>query len=81
LFEEYKCLTKVVFIPLDSTITPNYTIGRKESEMTEHRCENCPMRQKAEANPKSLMSKIWKWHTGWCPGWKDYQKSLAEKEG
>jgi hypothetical protein len=24
------------------------------------------------------MSKIWKWHTTWCPGWKAYQKELAK---
>jgi len=48
--------------------------------MTEARCATCPMRQKAESNPKSIMARLWKWHTGWCPGWKAYQKSLAEKE-
>jgi hypothetical protein len=42
-----------------------------------HRCEDCPMRRRAEANPKALVSRVWKWHTGWCPGWKAYQKSLA----
>ena len=42
-------------------------------------CENCPLRQKAEANPKSFMARLWKWHTGWCPGWKAYQKSLEPK--
>jgi hypothetical protein len=42
-------------------------------------CETCAMRQKAEANPKSFMARLWKWHTGWCPGWKAYQKSLAEQ--
>jgi len=41
-------------------------------------CETCPMRMKAEANPKSFMAKFWRWHTTWCPGWKAYQKSLAE---
>jgi hypothetical protein len=41
-------------------------------------CATCPMRQKAEANPKSFMSRLWKWHTGWCPGWKAYQKALTE---
>ncbi len=44
-----------------------------------YRCETCGMRQKAEANPKSFMSRLWKWHTGWCPGWKAYQQSLKEK--
>jgi hypothetical protein len=42
-------------------------------------CETCPMRQKAEANPKSFMARLWKWHTGWCPGWKAYQQSLSQK--
>ncbi len=42
-------------------------------------CENCPIRQRAEKRPNSLIARIWKWHTGWCPGWKAYQKSLAER--
>ena len=40
-------------------------------------CETCPMRQKAEANPKSLMARLWRWHTTWCHGWKEYQAHLA----
>ena len=46
---------------------------------TQHRCETCPMRAKAEANPKAFLSRLWKWHTGWCPGWKSYQRFLAAK--
>jgi hypothetical protein len=42
-------------------------------------CDNCPIRRRAEKKPNSLIAKIWKWHTGWCPGWKSYQESLAEK--
>jgi len=42
-------------------------------------CETCPLRQKAEANPKSFMAWLWRWHTRWCPGWKAYQASLAEQ--
>ena len=42
-------------------------------------CETCPMRKKAEENPKSLMARLWRWHTGWCPGWKAYQAHLAEQ--
>jgi hypothetical protein len=49
-----------------------------ESEKT-IACETCTMRKKAEDNPKSLMSRIWRWHTGWCPGWKAYQTHLAEQ--
>jgi len=40
-------------------------------------CENCPIRRRAEARPNSLMARLWRWHTNWCPGWKAYQKSLA----
>ena len=42
-------------------------------------CGNCPMRQKAEANPQSFMARLWRWHTKWCPGWKAYQARLAEQ--
>lgn len=27
-------------------------------------CETCEMRKKTEANPKSFMARLWKWHTG-----------------
>jgi hypothetical protein len=43
-------------------------------------CETCPMRKKAESNPKSIWARLWRWHTGWCPGWKAYQKHLAEQQ-
>ena len=39
-------------------------------------CETGKMRLKAEKDPKSFWSKLWKWHTGWCPGWKKYQEHL-----
>jgi len=42
------------------------------------KCDSCPMRQKAEAKPKSFMARIWRWHTTWCPGWKAYQQWLKE---
>jgi hypothetical protein len=42
-------------------------------------CETCAARMKAEQNPNAFMSKLWRWHTGWCPGWKAYQKHLAEQ--
>jgi hypothetical protein len=44
-------------------------------------CETCPMRKKAEANPKAFLSRLWRWHTGWCPGWKAYQAHLAQQAG
>ena len=42
-------------------------------------CAECGLKKKAEANPKSLMARLWKWHTKWCPGWKKYQEYLAEQ--
>ena len=42
-------------------------------------CETCPARKKAEANPKSFMARLWRWHTGWFPGWKAYQAYMAEQ--
>jgi hypothetical protein len=42
-------------------------------------CETCANRMKAEANPKSFMARLWRWHTGWCPGWKAYQAYLAQQ--
>ena len=53
-----------------------------EEQPTEQKtfgCESCAMRMKAEAKPKSFWSRVWRWHTGWCPGWKAYQKHLAEQ--
>ncbi|MDI6697115.1 MAG: hypothetical protein QME21_18870 [Anaerolineales bacterium] len=48
------------------------------NETKTYPCETCPMRKRAEEKPKSLMARIWRWHTTWCPGWKAYQKHLAE---
>ena len=47
---------------------------KSASEMS---CATCPMRQRAEANPKAFLSRLWRWHTTWCPGWKAYQAALA----
>ncbi len=47
-----------------------------EKTQKQARCFDCPMRKKAEAQPKTLMARLWRWHTSWCPGWKAYQKQL-----
>jgi hypothetical protein len=52
----------------------------KPSSENTFACETCTMRKKAEANPKALMSRLWRWHTGWCPGWKAYQGHLASQK-
>lgn len=43
-------------------------------------CETCALRRKAEQNPTKWWAKLWRWHTGWCPGWKAYQRHLAETQ-
>jgi hypothetical protein len=43
-------------------------------------CENCKFRAKYDKNPRSILGRIWKWHIGWCPGWKAYLKSLSDGE-
>jgi len=40
-------------------------------------CETCFMRKRYERNPRSLLGRIWRWHTGFCPGWRGYLKSLT----
>jgi hypothetical protein len=47
-------------------------------ENKQFKCEMCGFRKLAERKPKSLLARIWRWHTTWCPGWKAYQKSLAK---
>lgn len=42
-------------------------------------CENCRFRGKYDRNPGSILGRIWMWHTGWCPGWKSYLKSLPDE--
>ena len=53
---------------------------KENRNLEEMRCATCTIRQKAEANPNSFMSRIWKWHTGWCPGWNAYQEDLTKAE-
>lgn len=43
-------------------------------------CEQCKFRARYDNNPKSLLGRLWKWHIGFCPGWKGYLKSLTEEE-
>lgn len=43
-------------------------------------CSTCKFRNRYETNPRSLLGRLWRWHTGWCPGWRMYKKSLTEEE-
>ena len=41
-------------------------------QTTSYPCENCKFRAKYDENPKSLLGRFWRWHIGFCPGWKNY---------
>jgi hypothetical protein len=45
----------------------------------ESRCQTCGLRARAEEKPNSLISRVWRWHTKWCPGWKAYVEELKSK--
>ncbi len=45
-----------------------------------HDCEKCKFRAKYDNNPKSLLGRIWRWHAGWCPGFKSYLKSIPDDQ-
>lgn len=45
----------------------------------ESNCQTCSWRARAEKKPRSLIARLWRWHTKWCPGWKAYAKELKSK--
>jgi len=48
--------------------------------MAEIKCETCSMRTKYDVNPKSFAGRFWRWHIGFCPGWKMYMKSIEPEK-
>lgn len=48
--------------------------------MTESRCATCSFRAKYDKKPQSILGRLWRWHTNFCPGWKNYMKSLSDEE-
>ena len=44
------------------------------------KCESCAFRAKYDRNPKSLLGRLWRWHTSWCPGWRGYMRSLPDTQ-
>ena len=48
--------------------------------MAEHACATCKIRARYDEKPKSLLGRIWRWHAGWCPGFKGYLMSLPETD-
>ncbi len=49
------------------------------AEQKEFPCETCAMRRRAEEKPKSFAAWLWRLHTKICPGWKAYQRHLAQQ--
>jgi hypothetical protein len=45
-----------------------------------HNCEQCGWRARYDYKPNSFLGRIWRWHAGWCPGFKRYITSLPESE-
>lgn len=43
-------------------------------------CATCSFRARHDRDPRSLLGRIWRWHAGWCPGWKAYMRSLPAEE-
>ena len=43
-------------------------------------CEACAWRAKHDANPRSFLGRLWRWHAAWCPGWKQYITALPDDE-
>ncbi len=48
--------------------------------MAESGCAACSFKARYDKHPQSLLGRLWRWHAGWCPGWKSYMKSLPEQE-
>jgi hypothetical protein len=51
----------------------------QEQPKIESNCHACGLRARAEKKPGSLLARLWRWHTKWCPGWKAYVKELESK--
>lgn len=43
-------------------------------------CQTCRFRARYDDNPRSILGRLWRWHAGWCPGWKAYITSLPDEE-
>jgi len=50
--------------------------GYEMSECKKFHCADCPIRRRATAQPQSIFARIHRWHSGWWPAWKAYQRGL-----
>lgn len=46
----------------------------------ENNCDNCSWRAKYDSKPKSFLGRLWRWHIGFCPGWKAYMQSVDDEK-
>ncbi len=46
----------------------------------EKSCANCDFRKKYDDDPRSFLGWLWRFHAGFCPGWKAYITSLPDDE-
>jgi len=51
----------------------------QQNVQIESRCHTCGMRVRAARKPSSVLARVWRWHTGWCPGWNAYVKEMESK--
>ena len=48
--------------------------------MSDSGCATCSLRARYDQRPRSLLGRLWRWHTRFCPGWKAYVRSLPDDE-
>ncbi|MCU0233321.1 MAG: hypothetical protein MUE90_04740 [Thermoanaerobaculales bacterium] len=48
--------------------------------MSESSCATCALRAKYDANPRSLLGRVWRWHANFCPGWRGHMRSLPDDD-
>ena len=56
-------------------LTPISRLAKKGADIMSN-CDSCKFRARYDKNPRSILGRLWKWHIGWCPGWRSYLKSL-----
>jgi hypothetical protein len=48
--------------------------------MEEPGCARCGLRKKYDEKPRSFLGRLWRWHAGWCPGFRQYMANLPDEE-
>lgn len=49
-------------------------------EQKKNQCEDCSLRAKYDAKPKSFAGRFWRWHINFCPGWKKYMNEVDKEK-